>query len=74
MEAKDYVTELLAAGMTQAQIAEKTGIQQPTISKVKRGDVEDVLSRNYRRLQDLHAEVIGKGEQPAAQPEVQQAA
>lgn len=58
MEAQDYVRELMAAGLTQTQIAERTGIPQPTISKVYRGDVEDVLSRNYRRLQDLHTEVV----------------
>lgn len=75
MEAKDYVNELMAAGLTQTQIAERTGIPQPTISKVARGAVDDVLSRNYRRLQDLHAEVLGNVEQPApAESEAQQAA
>jgi transcriptional regulator with XRE-family HTH domain len=58
MEARDYVIALLNAGLTQAQIAEKTGMGQPTVSKVYRGDVSDVLSRNYRRLQELHAEVV----------------
>lgn len=60
MEAQDYVRALMAAGLTQTQIAERTGIPQPTISKVYRGDVEDVLSRNYRRLQDLHTEVVAQ--------------
>lgn len=58
MEARDLVTDLLKSGMTQAAIAEKTGIPQPTISKISRGDVDDVMSRNYRKLQALHAEVI----------------
>lgn len=76
MEAKDYVTELLAAGLTQTKIAERTGIPQPTISKVFRGDVDDVLSRNYRRLLDLHAEVVLKRNAPtdgATEPEQQEA-
>jgi transcriptional regulator with XRE-family HTH domain len=73
MEAQDYVRELLASGMTQMQIAEKTGIPQPTISKVFRGDVADVLSRNYRRLQALHKLVTRnskrrKAVRPAAKP------
>lgn len=59
MEARDFVEALRGAGLTQVQIAERTGIPQPTISKVERGDVADVLSRNYRKLQALHAEVIG---------------
>lgn len=58
MEAKDYVHAIRAAGLTQAQIAERTGIPQPTISKIGRGDVEDVMSKNYRALQALHAEVV----------------
>ena len=53
MEAKDYVSAIRAHGLTQAQIAEKTGIPQPTISKIERGDVADVMSRNYRALQTL---------------------
>jgi transcriptional regulator with XRE-family HTH domain len=77
MEAKDYVAALVAHGMTQSQIAERTGIQQPTLSKVLRGDVGDVLSRNYRKLQALHDEVIGTGGAPdvptAAEPEAKAA-
>jgi predicted transcriptional regulator len=56
MEAKDFIEALVASGMTQSEIAECTGIPQPSISKVARGDVDDVLSRNYRKLQALHAE------------------
>jgi len=50
--------------MTQEQIAERTGIKQPTLSKVLRGAVKDVLSRRYRKLLLLHQEMTGK---PAAQ-------
>lgn len=57
MEAREYVTALLELGLTQKQIEEKTGIPQPTISKISRGDVEDVMSRNYRKLQALYEEV-----------------
>ena len=58
MEAKDYLAAIRDRGLTQAQVAEKTGIPQPTISKIERGDVADVMSRNYRALQDLYAELI----------------
>ena len=54
MEAKDYVHALKDLGLTQMQIEEKTGVPQPTISKIERGDVSDVMSRNYRALQSLH--------------------
>lgn len=57
MEAKDYVTAIRAHGFTQAQIADRTGIPQPTVSKIERGEVADVMSRNYRALQALHGEL-----------------
>lgn len=71
MEAKDYVDAILARGLTQEQIFEKTGIPQPTISKIKRGDVTDVMSRNYRALQSLHTQLEEAAAQKAA-PEVPQ--
>lgn len=58
MEAKDFLTAIRATGMTQAEVAAETGIPQPTISKIERGEVEDVMSRNYRALQALHRKVI----------------
>lgn len=64
MEARDYVLAIRRRNLTQAQIAERTGIPQPTISKIERGEVEDVLSRNYRALQRLHDEL-----QAAPEPE-----
>jgi transcriptional regulator with XRE-family HTH domain len=60
MEAKDYVDAIRKTGMTQSQIAERTGIPQPSISKIERGDVTDVMSKNYRALQALFDEVVPK--------------
>jgi len=65
MEAKDFVNALVDAGLTQTVIAERTGIPQPTISKVARGDVSDVMSRNYRKLQALFDETPGAAESHA---------
>lgn len=66
MEAKDYVAAIRAFGLTQDQISEKTGIPQPTISKIERGDVADVMSRNYRALQTLLSELTAP-QAPAAE-------
>lgn len=61
MEAKDYLIAIRDHGkLTQDQIAERSGIPQPTISKILRGEVKDVMSRNYRALQSLYAEVIAQ--------------
>ena len=54
MEARDFVLALMERGLTQVDIASRTGIPQPTISKVARGEVADVMSRNYRKLQALY--------------------
>lgn len=60
MEAKDLLAAIRATGMTQAEVAAKTNIPQPTISKIERGDVDDVMSRNYRALQSLYRSVSRK--------------
>lgn len=65
MEAKDYLQAIRKRGLTQAQVAERTGIPQPTISKIERGDVADVMSKNYRSLQQLHADLINTEGAPA---------
>ncbi len=58
MEAKDYVMAIRTHGLTQSQIAELSGIPQPTISKIERGEVSDVMSKNYRALQSLHQDLL----------------
>ncbi len=59
MEASDYLRELLAAGMTQSVVAERTGIPQPTISRIARGRVKDVPSKRSRKLHALWELEIG---------------
>ena len=65
MEAQDYVLALKGKGFTQTQISDATGIPQPTISKIERGEVMDVMSRNYRALQLAHKKMSRK---PAPAP------
>jgi predicted XRE-type DNA-binding protein len=55
MEAKEIIDLLTGDGMTQERIAKATGIGQPTISKIVRGQVGDVSSRRYRALLSLLA-------------------
>lgn len=63
MEAHDIVKALIQThGLTQGEIAARTGIPQPTVSKIFRGVGSDVLSRSYRKLQALHESLV------AAQP------
>lgn len=71
MEAQQIVQALVDRGMTQVQIAELTGMHQPTVSKILRGDVDDVMSRNYRKLASLLDERIaadpaGDGDKPSS--------
>jgi len=57
MQARDFLAAIRATGMTQAEVTSKTGIPQPTISKIERGEVNDVMSRNYLALKTLHRRV-----------------
>lgn len=57
MEPKDCIAEIRKMGLTQVQIAQRTGIPQPTISKIERGAVSDVMSKSYRSLMDLLSEL-----------------
>jgi transcriptional regulator with XRE-family HTH domain len=60
MEAKELIEALIERGWTQQQIGVRIGMGQAAISKLVRGDVNDMLSRAYRRLEALHAEVIAE--------------
>lgn len=55
----ELVKALRKKGLTQQQIADRSGVPQSAISKIERGTVRDVLSARYFALQALHAEVYG---------------
>lgn len=50
MKPRELVLALRAMGLTQKQIQERTGIPQPTVSKIGLGRVSDVMSRHYLAL------------------------
>ncbi len=58
MKPRELVLALRATGLTQKQIEERTGIPQPTISKIGLGRVSDVMSRHYRALQVAHEQRV----------------
>lgn len=58
MQPQDIVQDLLRRKWTQDQIAARTGIPQPSISKVARGAVKDVMASRYLKLKALHEEVL----------------
>jgi transcriptional regulator len=65
MEPHEIVAALSVAGLTQQQIADRlTGMgvetTQSFVSKIARRDVDDVKSRTYRALLQLHADVVGQ--------------
>jgi transcriptional regulator with XRE-family HTH domain len=60
MEARDFVNDLQSWGLTQEQIAARSGVPQPTVSKIARGQVKDVFSRTYRSLESIHREESAK--------------
>lgn len=52
---KELAQEILDAGLTQREIAERTGTTQATISKLIRGVITDVGYATGKRLEVLHA-------------------
>lgn len=69
MTAREYLMAIREKGLTQVQIAERTGVPQGTISKVERGQVGDVLSKTYLAIKALYDELYPEqrraGDQPA---------
>jgi len=70
MKPVELVQALRAMGLTQKQIQERTGIPQPTVSKIGLGRVRDVMSRHYVALltayeQQVKAEASGAAQAPA---------
>jgi transcriptional regulator with XRE-family HTH domain len=57
MTAQELLKDVREQGLTQAEIAERTGVPQGTISKIERGQ-KDVLSKTYLALKALHDEVV----------------
>ena len=57
MTAQEYLKAIRKKGLTQAQIAAKTGLPQGTISKIETGKVEDVLSKTYFLIKALYDEL-----------------
>lgn len=57
MTPQQLVLAIKAKGLTQKRIEQRTGITQPTISKIERGAVRDVMWRNYSALVALHDEL-----------------
>lgn len=53
----DLITAIRAHGLTQVQIAERSGVTQSTVSKIERGAVHDVMSASYLSLQALYQEL-----------------
>ena len=71
MKPRELVLALRAMGLTQKQIEERTGIPQPTVSKIGLGRVGDVMSRHYRALlsayeQRLEEEAAARTAEPRA--------
>jgi transcriptional regulator with XRE-family HTH domain len=68
----ELVRALRAKGLTQKEIEARTGISQPTVSKIERGEITDVMSRYYRTLLAAYEEVM-KAEEgaSAASPDAQ---
>lgn len=58
---KELAEEIIASGMTQAEIAERVGTTQATVSKLTRGGIADISYATGKRLELLHKEKVASG-------------
>lgn len=61
MDWQKLINELIASGMTQAEIGTTTQLSQPTISDLSRGAIKDLRWAAGERLRRLHAERFQSG-------------
>lgn len=54
---QELILAIRAHGLTQAEVASRTGITQSTISKIERIDDRELRSGNYLALLALHDEL-----------------
>lgn len=66
MDWKKLVSDLTAAGVTQAQIAELCGVAQSTVSDLQRGATKSPSFELGNKLIALHAERVAPAEAKAA--------
>lgn len=59
MSIQTLIQELIAAGWTQSEIADRVGVGQAAISKLATEKRHDMRYQNAKRLEALHAEVCG---------------
>ena len=66
MDWKKIISEIVATGMTQSEIAKEIDIKQPSVSAIASGETADPKWSTARRLLDLHKRRCGAEKQEAA--------
>ena len=57
MKPRELALALRAMGLAQKQIEHRTGISQPTVSKIGLGRVRDIISRHYVALVGVYEQM-----------------
>lgn len=61
MDAKTLLAEVRGNGLTQIEVANGMGVSQGTVSKIERGQTQDLKISTYYKLVALHQrEVLSK--------------
>ncbi|MDR8400085.1 helix-turn-helix transcriptional regulator [Paraburkholderia sp. USG1] len=64
MDARQLVVSIRKQGLTQEQIAERTGLSQGAVSHIETGRRKNVFATTKERLEKLHTE-LAVGAAPA---------
>lgn len=54
MDAKQLLAEVRGRGLTQVEVAAGMGVSQGTVSKIERGQTQDIKNSTYQKLVALH--------------------
>jgi len=66
MDARQLVVSIRKQGLSQEQIAARTGLSQGAISHIETGRRKNVFATTKERLQQLHAELANAASAEAA--------
>lgn len=66
MDWQKVIGEIIAAGMSQADVARAVGLKQPTVSALASGKAKDTRSVYAKRFEALHKKVTSDAKRRAA--------
>ena len=59
MDTQNKLNKIISTGLTQKEISEKTGVSQPTVSRIARGIHIDIKASTDNSISALYTDIFG---------------